>query len=942
MAEENYYLILELPLDPPVKDPKRIKAQIDKKKAEWSQGINNPVKGPLFKKYIEETSKMEEAFNDEVTREKIINEALNAKKEELVEIIEAITKGGAITSDQFKKVCSDFSCFTEATIRKMIKVDIGSAPTFQAPPKPPKPPFEPMDDMQMKRFERNLNVLGKKDIYDFLGCPQTSSPNTLISKANEQLEKARKAPAKTANVNASQELAGLINTYFKKPNAKEQYDIALKSYKEKNQLQRKFEYRCTNKSISWINYQESIKECREIGMTKEEADYYVYDYYILKRKCPPPSIPEEGSNAKKYNYCKVCFAQNEESSRICTNCGTPFKLNCPKCGQDVELDKPYCSKCSFPIGDMPMALSLLKEAKLQNASGKLDVALITINKALVYWPKNVDCEKIKKEIEEKIKEEQELALKKEKEKIEQAKKLEEERKRKLAKEHIENIVLSGVVDAKVLGKTVTLSWPVATLRNSSLKTDCSKITYIVIRKKDAIPVSISDGEKLVNTPSSRYEDTSCVTGVVYGYAIIPCYNDIPGLGCIGSKKIITLSDITNIKSTVDNEQIKLSWENPPNLIGLKCIRKQGSAPKDLNDGELIPLQNDATGLVDNKLKNHNVYFYKIVALFKGTNGETVPSDGKICSATPVERPPELKKINYEIKEKDVKLSWDPIPGYTVKLFASHTSVGYSGLFCYETDPIIAKCDNISNIDQNLGKCTWKVPNTSIWFITPATCKEGMLLIGKALPVIPCVRNINVTREGGKIQVSWDWPIGVNEVRMVYRTDQQPEGPDDKRGLYKIITRSEYDNDKAYFINNVGSSSYYIAIYTLSRNNGKEVYSSPQTCVSVGESDRRTLKYTITKRKKFIFFGPTFTTLNVSVSSGGIPEMILVKKLGLQPFSSRDGAVCYRVNSSNDNNFTVDLPDGTIGRGYFIKLFFSNTEDERTFRINHPKSSDLKF
>lgn len=938
-TDVNHYLLLDLSLDPPVKDKARLESTIAKKLAEWN-GKRSTPKGTLYKSLAERVPDIKKSLvlSDDTIRDQVIAEAMKIAKERVAVLLEAIAASGAVTEAQVKEVCKKVPQFSEKTIRKMIKVPIVEkvGPVFKEPKKPADPPIKPLDNMLMDNFQKWLDVLKKDNVYDFLGCSRTSTPAAMCELAKEIKSKALKAAKKTSDIDASQELAGLISTHFQKQGVKEAYDLALKTYIGKKRLEDIFSIRCktTDKSnsIDWKSYQASIADCRAIGMSQEEAEYFVYEFYCKKRKCPPPSVPQNEKPQPTVHYCKACLAPNPEDAVACQSCGTPFKVKCPKCGQVVGLDSPYCSKCSFPVGDMPLALKLLKDGRLMAASGDVARAERAIDQALVYWPGNSDCLSVKSEIEQRRKKAQAEA------------ELREQRaKEEAAKAHLDNISISGAVNAKVsVGRSVALSWPLATIRNPSLKTDSSKITYFIVRKADAVPSDPHDGERLAETQQQRFEDTSCEAGIIYGYSVFPAYGGVPRKGGISSPKVMTVADVSGLTSISDDGEVRLQWRNPPNLAGIKCVRKTGGEPHDLKDGEELRVKSGDQGLVDTGLQNRQVYGYKIFALYRGPDGNQVVSDGVACTASPAERPKMLDTLHYEMIEKNAKLSWTPIAGCAVKLFASQSPIASAGTFVSETDPIFARCENVRDVDQARGEGNWKVPSSGIYYLTPVTCKDAMALVGKAIPVIPCVTNVNVIRRSGNVEVSWDWPRGCDEVRLVWRNDKIPESAFDESASHVTVTQTAYRRDMAYIVNHAGSSSYYFSVYTLSRVEGKEVCSAPQSCVSVGEAERRSLTYSFDKKKKFVFFGANIVTLNIKVSEGGIPELVLVKKFRRQPLSRQDGTVCHRIPATNDFAASIRLPDGVAETGAFLKLFFANADVEPTFRVNHPAFSQMRI
>ena len=294
MAEPiNYYLILDMTLDPPVKDKAWLEAAIQKKLIEWTTGLCNPAKGLLYKSLLEKVPEIKKALlTDDAARDAIILDATRIARNRATTLIGAVSKVGSVTEPQVAALCRALPFFSEKTIREMIPVPIVAegAPVFKIPAKPADPPIKPLDDWQMDRFEKSLSVLGKKDIYDFLGCPRTSTPDGMCAIADEELRRARITPHKTAETCARQELAGTIASCFKRKDAKEAYDLALKTYAGRRQLTEIFGIRSASKTIGWKAYQESIADCRAIGMSQEEAEYFVYDFYCLRRKCPPPTM----------------------------------------------------------------------------------------------------------------------------------------------------------------------------------------------------------------------------------------------------------------------------------------------------------------------------------------------------------------------------------------------------------------------------------------------------------------------------------------------------------------------------------------------------------------------------------------------------------------------------------------------------------------------------
>lgn len=315
----NYYLLLDLPLDPPVEDNARLEKAIQAKEAEWRCCINHPRRGLMCKSLMEKSLEIRNCIlRDDASRSRIIADARRIVRGRIVPLVEALSKVGVVTEAQLSAVCRKFQpWFSEKTIRSMVRVPIvrtsvagfhiprktsglpikspdgrfgdPTAPSKIAPPVP-QGNLKPMDRSLMDKIEMRLEVLGKRDVYDFLGCTRITAPSVMCRLANDIIEEARMTARKTAEVAASHDLASLVTFFFKKPLVQQSYDLALKTYAWQEKLVEVFSLRCISKSVDWESYQLSIAECREIGMTDEEAEYFVYDFYCRKRKCPPPTV----------------------------------------------------------------------------------------------------------------------------------------------------------------------------------------------------------------------------------------------------------------------------------------------------------------------------------------------------------------------------------------------------------------------------------------------------------------------------------------------------------------------------------------------------------------------------------------------------------------------------------------------------------------------------
>lgn len=130
MNRENYYLLLELPYDPPEHDSGRINSAIAKKQAQWSKLRPHPSKGREAQMYLDMLSDIKALMaNDEMRNEEAREAKEKAAQEEkkkfkaIDEAIRLLSAKKSISEEELAKLAKKFSV-TEAVLRKRIKVPI--------------------------------------------------------------------------------------------------------------------------------------------------------------------------------------------------------------------------------------------------------------------------------------------------------------------------------------------------------------------------------------------------------------------------------------------------------------------------------------------------------------------------------------------------------------------------------------------------------------------------------------------------------------------------------------------------------------------------------------------------------------------------------------------------------------------------------------------------
>ncbi|MDR2439563.1 MAG: hypothetical protein LBE12_09385 [Planctomycetaceae bacterium] len=288
MNNNNIYLELELFLDPAITDTDELKKHLEQKINEWNKMVSV---SPKFKLRVAQAKKF---INSGLTDlHKQADEARNKMLQKLRSQISELKLSGEIDEVGFKHLNNTFKCyFKENTIKKEAGVT-----QFEAPVCPPSLQCDKIisfNDMQTILDDLSIAKNGQyQNLYEFLELPASTDVKILYNKSKEESNKIVKIMAKTSDVDAQNRLSGKALNFFKDDKSKNNYDKALKRLPFDKLCDEKLKLRAIKKEITWKVYQMSLQETQALGFTPEEAEWLVYEFYCVTKKCPPPKPESE-------------------------------------------------------------------------------------------------------------------------------------------------------------------------------------------------------------------------------------------------------------------------------------------------------------------------------------------------------------------------------------------------------------------------------------------------------------------------------------------------------------------------------------------------------------------------------------------------------------------------------------------------------------------------
>jgi len=324
MERENFYLLLELPVDPPETDLHQIETAIKKMQARWSLFRNHPTKAILAKKYIglipeirrvmsapelrnkeaeaaleltrerdakkfadidrhleirmskgyitkEEIFKLAELHGTEET--KIRNRIRQKQKEKIVQLDKHLNiraSKGYVTEEDVAKLAKQLA-ISEEVVRKRVKVPIRKGGDNQ------KGRPKPLDKAIEKVILANLKVVGKKSLYEFLNASNGAPLEELQAKANAVEAHYRQIARKDAATTASEVLAGQCQQIFKTDESRQSYDYS-RARSKLTALNADIDVAGLDGEIKPEYFEVLVKAAVNYGMDSDEARAYIEDY----------------------------------------------------------------------------------------------------------------------------------------------------------------------------------------------------------------------------------------------------------------------------------------------------------------------------------------------------------------------------------------------------------------------------------------------------------------------------------------------------------------------------------------------------------------------------------------------------------------------------------------------------------------------------------------
>lgn len=340
----------------------------------------------------------------------------------------------------------------------------------------------------------------------------------------------------------------------------------------------------------------------------------------------------------------------------------------------------------------------------------------------------------------------------------------------------------------------------------------------------------------------------------------------------------------------------------------------------------------APPFADEGVVNGRVYEYVLTAVYASSAG-TVTARGVRVVGTPVARPDPVEDLEVEQDDRGVSVRWNSPASGTVEVYRLAARPDHSVGEQLDAEALTRLGESLPTFEPGRARDGSVGPGEAIHYLPVS--RDGLFATcGRAVPhvTVPPVSNVHIVAEGERGRLTWYWPDGVREVKVVARHDAPPTGPEDPLGRGTEVTLDRYQREGGISVD-CGGGTVHVAIYAAARIGARPVFGGIAARASLEARPRR-VSYSVrfTKRGK---------RLEVRVHGDEpIPELVLVGRSGSAPVDRSRAEVELARLSDAEREAVVAL--NGVRRPLFVRAFVEEPTLADEVELIHPSERELRL
>ncbi|MCA9137752.1 MAG: hypothetical protein KDB00_13365 [Planctomycetales bacterium] len=436
----------------------------------------------------------------------------------------------------------------------------------------------------------------------------------------------------------------------------------------------------------------------------------------------------------------------------------------------------------------------------------------------------------------------------------------------------------------------------------------SDTQYVVTRSEGTPAKNKADGEALAKVSGTSFDDATADEGRVYYYAVYAVRGTVRSTDVATSKAVLRPGRVTGLTATAIDGEACVVWKLPHGSYEAAVTRNPGNVVKTIAGNEFS----------ESNLTIGETYSYSVVPLYDHPDtGEAgaVRGTKRTVDVIVASKPDPVKDFVAEIDGECINIRWAPPAVGRVEIRISTQPPKF-----HEGDVISAsEAKTIGGRLTTVGadKAKAKIPNTRQAYVVPITVEGSTAIVGKCAHVIdvPEVTNLRSHRKApGRIDLTWDWPKGIDEVRV-----STVRVIDNKKLSTNDVMRGAYErNGNAYSLTYAKTQVYLIVVQ--SKASGDSAYSKGVSVTeSLGEETR--IRYRVVSKKK-TWYSKYNSRIELAwdrAITTTLNDLVIIGRPDRLPTNITDGETIAEFNEVILKGTRHDLPIPE-GSGFVDKLY----------------------
>lgn len=434
--------------------------------------------------------------------------------------------------------------------------------------------------------------------------------------------------------------------------------------------------------------------------------------------------------------------------------------------------------------------------------------------------------------------------------------------------------------ARVEGDHVVVSWGQAPVR-------AGDPTYRVVRV-----AGTGARDDLAGTPGLSVVDPDPPPGTAVTYEVSTVRAGTGSARPATTAPVVVLRPVGDLVAEAGDGEVRLRWRLPVGAVAVR-LRRSG-------DGEPVELAAGTTTAHDPSARSGAHYTYAVQACYANGDDRSYAAPA-VVDAHP-QAPPEAV-LDLTVEEEPAAGSalvrWSaPAAGTVVLRVLPGPPPPAGTILRADAEP----GDPVRVLGRDGGGTRVALPadGRRRW-VVPLTVAGELAVVGRAVEHdrrLPPVTGLRAVRQGHQVRLTWEWPAGVGEVRVLVRGDAPLDGPVDAVAVVSRISRAVYQRSGCRVPDRPGTEQW-LGITATAYDGGHEVH---------GPLVQTTLGAPVTARYAVVPLRRGRARVDVS-GPAPLPAVQLRGRVGLPPLSRTDGTelVTVRPVDRDTDRMSAEFP-----------------------------------